>query len=283
MLKSTLTVFLFIPLFALAQEKDSATGKTFLWQISGNGLQKTAYLFGDMTLCRNDVALSSTLKEKISAADEVYFDEQPHELRDSADRSIFSDEDVALAVLISKKNFARLKKSLHISDDSLNRMKPRILANSMLWTSIGCASGSYSYAIRKMVREEGIKENCLETLEEFFNRPKDDPKVNQAYNLTLLLNDLQKRVEQINTSMALYKQQELMKLYNDRMYYKDGTISRTKKYVDSKNQLWLPRIEKALSTNKTLLFVVPFLSIAGKDGLINLLRDKGYTVSPVFD
>jgi len=282
MLRSTLILLLCIPVLLSAQEPDSATGKTFLWEISGNGLTKPAYLFGEATLCRNTVVLSPILKQKIAASDVIYFDEQPSDLKDSADRSVFSHEDVDLKVLISPKNFKRLKSLLQLSDDSLNRMKPRILASAALWATIGCSSGSHSYAIRKMARDSGIQENCLETLDEFFNRLQEEPKVNQAYSLTLLLNDLRKKADQQQEQMLLYQQQELMKLYNNRMYYKDGNISRSKKYVDAKNQLLLPRIEKALATNKALFFIVGYLALPGKDGLINLLRAKGYTVSPVY-
>src|SRR5687768_4263936 len=48
---------------------------TLLWEISGNGLSHSSYLFGTMhILCAEDARLSDNLKKIIKEADLIYFE-----------------------------------------------------------------------------------------------------------------------------------------------------------------------------------------------------------------
>src|SRR5687767_10211112 len=48
---------------------------TLLWEISGNGLTSSSYLFGTMhILCAEDARLSDNLKRVIKDADLIYFE-----------------------------------------------------------------------------------------------------------------------------------------------------------------------------------------------------------------
>jgi uncharacterized protein YbaP (TraB family) len=48
--------------------------------------------------------------------------------------------------------------------------------------------------------------------------------------------------------------------------------------IDDRNRRWLPQIEKILAQGDHALVVVGAAHLVGKDGLIELLRDRGYTV-----
>jgi uncharacterized protein YbaP (TraB family) len=48
----------------------------------------------------------------------------------------------------------------------------------------------------------------------------------------------------------------------------------------NRNKNWIPVMEKAMSTQATF-FAVGAGHLPGKDGIISLLRNAGYTVNPV--
>jgi uncharacterized protein len=48
--------------------------------------------------------------------------------------------------------------------------------------------------------------------------------------------------------------------------------------IDDRNRRWLPQIEKLLAQGDNALVVVGAAHLVGKDGVIELLRDRGYTV-----
>src|SRR5262245_58809314 len=76
MKKSGLAVLLTIgSLFSFAQAPKSASPRTLLWEISGNGMAKPSYLFGTMhILCETDAKLSENLKKIIKDCDAICFE-----------------------------------------------------------------------------------------------------------------------------------------------------------------------------------------------------------------
>ena len=66
--------------------------------------------------------------------------------------------------------------------------------------------------------------------------------------------------------------------------YKDSAISQLNSYLgfktDKKNDLWMKKILYAIKKQPTLVSVGA-LHLIGENGLINQLRQYGYTVEPV--
>jgi len=51
-----------------------------------------------------------------------------------------------------------------------------------------------------------------------------------------------------------------------------------KKMITDRNHSWMPRIEKLLAGNRDAIVVVGSAHLVGNEGVVNLLRKKGYTV-----
>ena len=51
-----------------------------------------------------------------------------------------------------------------------------------------------------------------------------------------------------------------------------------KKMIADRNHSWMPRIEKLLAGNRDAIVVVGSAHLVGNEGVVNLLREKGYTV-----
>ena len=54
-----------------------------------------------------------------------------------------------------------------------------------------------------------------------------------------------------------------------------------KKLLVQRNKNWIPQIEKFLKEDKNVLVIVGAAHLAGKDGLIAILTDKGYQLERV--
>jgi uncharacterized protein len=59
----------------------------------------------------------------------------------------------------------------------------------------------------------------------------------------------------------------------------DAFPSLYKPLVTDRNQRWLPQVEQLLKGNDNALVVVGALHLVGKEGLLELLRRKGYTIT----
>jgi uncharacterized protein len=51
-----------------------------------------------------------------------------------------------------------------------------------------------------------------------------------------------------------------------------------RKVIDDRNRRWLPQIEGLLSSGENALIVVGAAHLVGKNGVIELLRGRGYRV-----
>jgi uncharacterized protein YbaP (TraB family) len=62
-----------------------------------------------------------------------------------------------------------------------------------------------------------------------------------------------------------------------------ATLSRfpsfEERLVGNRNRAWVPTIEKYISSGKTYFVVVGSAHLGGSDGLLALLRGRGYTVA----
>jgi len=48
--------------------------------------------------------------------------------------------------------------------------------------------------------------------------------------------------------------------------------------VSDRNHAWMPQIEELLSGDREAIVVVGSAHLVGEEGVVNLLREKGYTV-----
>jgi len=71
----------------------------------------------------------------------------------------------------------------------------------------------------------------------------------------------------------------LDKLLNEEM--QDGGEKLRELLLTSRNENWIPEIEKALKGSKNVMFLVGAGHLVGKDGVVELLRKKGHTVEKV--
>ena len=51
-----------------------------------------------------------------------------------------------------------------------------------------------------------------------------------------------------------------------------------KKFLTDRNRVWLPKIEELLARDKNVLIVVGMAHLVGSDGVVQLLKKKGFRV-----
>lgn len=108
------------------------------------------------------------------------------------------------------------------------------------------------------------------TLKSLENQAKELYEVASSYE------DFSKEISKID---SLYQIGDLSLLYNE--YQNDSTTSEGEKFLmlDARNLNWINKIDKYL-TNNNCFVIVGALHLYGENGLINLLKKKGYKVKP---
>lgn len=260
--------------------------KSLLYEVKKNG-QQTSYLYGTIHLIPDSLFLfTKKLKKIISNSDEIIF--EIVNMNDSRSlTSLLKQKDKNTFDLFSEKQ----KDSVLVWGAQLidldtatfqriyGQLKPVNLMQLSSLKALQEEAIAVDFELMKFADKEGIAKSELETiafqLSLFDQLP--DPIIRD-----MILNEMRKTShdQQLEAKLyTLYINQDiegLAKLINESAdmiaFFDDFLVQRNKK--------WLPLIIE--KTRKKKCFVaVGAGHLGGNDGLINLLKQAGYTVSPL--
>ena len=265
-----------------------------LYEISGNGLSKSSYLFGTHHWVEAEVAI------EIPGVFRVFndCDVVVSEFVDETDGN--NPEDMQRRILTA----AQMELSLH---DLLNA-EEALLVDSALNAEMGLSLADMQYfrpsmltMIYEMAVAERINKNemaidayfqvaaaelgkrvCgLETLDKQLDimfRSKSLEQ--QAKQLVETIRNASGTKNGVNEIDSLYKNEDLEALYEVLVKCENMTEAEKFLLVDERNRDWMPVIEKYIKTDACFI-AVGALHLPGKEGLINLLQKAGYKVKAV--
>jgi uncharacterized protein len=286
-------VFLFsislLSVFGVLSQKTTQLPNTLLWKITGNGLRQPSYLFGTMhILCADDATLSDSLQHVIKNCDEVYFE---IDLGDMAGlmnsmKYMRMNDSKKLSDLLNKNDYEKVKTyfekhSSILPFGMLERFKPLLISSLIEEEGLECkTTNGMEIVIMKEAHEQSKKIKGLETAEFQAGLFDSIPYEKQASDLVNYI-DSADQYKKMTVELAdVYRRQDLQKI-DELTRTGDVTINN---YLDlllyGRNRRWVVSLNSLLP-EKSLLIAVGAGHLPGEEGLINLLRKNGYTVSPV--
>ena len=280
---------------------DSSTGSdevvdesenSLLWRISGNGLEVPSYLFGTIHIINaEDFFLPYGTLSAIDQSDKMVFEIDMAEMNDPLKlmpllQKAFMKGDTTLSDLMSEEDYALVNdhfKKIGLPIFLLERIKPMFLTvfASGDFDPSDLQNGkikSYEMEFAK-IAEDGKKETGgLETVEFQISVFDDIPYKEQAAMLVEGIKSGGTEDEMFQELIDLYKNQDVEGLYN-MMKQDESIMDYEDALLTKRNQNWIP-IMKEMMKLKTTFFAVGAGHLGGPFGVIKLLRDAGYEVSP---
>lgn len=267
-------------------------GKTLLWKIEGNGLEKPSWLFGTIhMICKEDADLSDNLNSVISKVDHVYFEMDLDNFLEilGGMTKLRMRGDTTLKDLLSPEEYERVKaffekKSTAIPFRVIETYKP-MMASSLLSESAMPCEGAVSMeqVIMQTAKEKGKRIKGLETIAQQAGFLDSIPYRYQAGELLKYVDSADQNGGEDKMMEALfsaYRNQDLDSL--DALM--NDPASGMTEYADimlfNRNINWVTRLND-LMKEKSLLVAVGAGHLPGEKGVIRLLQKAGYTVSPV--
>jgi uncharacterized protein YbaP (TraB family) len=282
-----LLILLFLwPVLPFCQVQDSAYPKTFLWEISGNGLTVPSYLYGTVhVICETDAEMPEVLKQKIKGSKNLYLECLPLKKTDSIPKEVLLQGDTTLMELVGEHYYGMIEKLLDKQTgfrrpDLLNKLKPFYVGRILESIAMPCHTVSYENVFMDLAKEEKIPIKGLESTKEHMDVVDNLSLKMQVFQLKIQLENPDLKVKGIQQMLELYKQKELLKLYNKTMLANRFEKKFKPGLIDDRNVLWIPKMVRAMK-NEMSFFAVGCAHLPGQNGVINLLRDEGYTVTPI--
>ncbi len=270
-----------------AQTTDNAQN-SLLWRISGNGLEKPSYIFGTIHLIpKDDYFFTETMKEKFDSCEnlvlEIDINLSLAEQINAAKQMMFPDGKT-LKDYMTENEFSRFKTylsdSLGIKESTfkqIQRIKP-LFSSGLILRDLTGKTKTYEEEFNKRAKKNKMKISGLETLQfqmDLINNISIEDQVKMLLEDDMKTNPL----DDYKKLLSFYKAQNLDSL-KVLINSDDSMAELGDKFLKDRNADWISKIEKLISKNSSFI-AVGAGHLAGNDGVLNLLRQKGYIIEPV--
>ena len=274
---------LFISLFSNAQELE----KSLLWKISGNGLNKPSYLFGTIHLTC-DTSLDANTLNALEATEQLYLelDMDDKSIQMQMMKLMMMKDGAKLSTLLSPEDFKILdefmKKNLNMSAKLFDSFKPFMISSMLFPKMLDCKSKSVESELMKITKEQNEEIFGLEKAEDQMKVFDEISYQDQAEELLKTVKDnLEKDKKEFQEMITIYQNKDIegmLKMMND----SDNKITSENQDIllNNRNKNWIPIMVKIMK-DKPTFFGVGAGHLAGEEGVIKLLRKKGYKVEAI--
>lgn len=270
-------------LFAFAsngQNQDSS----LLWKISGNGLSQPSYLFGTIHITC-DATLDKNVMKALNDTKQMYLelDMDNNNMQMEMMSYAMMKDGKKMTDLASPQDFALvdafLTKELGMSAKMVNNFKPAMLSMMLITKILDCPMQSYEVELMKVSKEQKEEVYGLETVAEQMRVFDDIPYQEQMDELVKSAKDnMAADKAEFKKMLEVYKTKDLNRILavvtesENKMYGDNADV-----LLNNRNKNWIPKIEEVAKQTPTF-FAVGAAHLGGKEGVIILLRAKGYKV-----
>ncbi|MDO8317118.1 MAG: TraB/GumN family protein [Flavobacterium sp.] len=271
--------------FAQAKKVESinSNDKSLLWEISGNGLSKSSYLYGTIhMICGNDYLLSDKTKKAFTASDNLVLEvnlSDPKELS-VAQQLAYGKEPLSKTLSPEQLNDldALLQKRTGMTVKQVDKFSLMTVMSLITMKSFGCVDiKSYEMEFIAMAKESDKSVTGFETLQSQMDF------LSKGYSDAEMITMLQESNDDTTKKMVQnYIQENLPELYKDITAPKVMNENAKKWLLDVRNENWAVKMPDMMK-DKSTFFAVGAGHLLGEQGVINLLRKKGYIVKPILN
>ena len=272
-----------LSLYTLAQ---APTEKTLLWEVTGNGIKQPSYLYGTIHLmCPQDLKVPDVVKQKFNATQHLFLEidmDDPAMMKEMMAGMVMKDA-TTIKSLLGNDEYDRLNKmfrnTVGFPLDMLKNTKPMLLMALVYPSMLGCQPDSWEKTFQTMAEERKMQLSGLEKVTEQINVFEKIPYKVQANMLMHMVNNLDSSKASFETMVEIYKSKDIEKLHQITTSDKDfGEYEAV--LLNDRNKNWIPVIVKQAQQMPTF-FAVGAGHLGGQVGVINLLRQQGFSVKPV--
>lgn len=265
--------------------------ETLLWKVTGHGL-KTSYLFGTLHLIsEDDFIWTENMQEAFDASKELILEVDISQISTYANnlqRLAPMRDGSSLNTLLSEEDYKYIyhffeQRPEHQSLFNMSQTWCPFVHISLLYTDI--LSTPVKRYKSELIKKAKAKDKTIRGLSDhktYFELLHQHPYQEQADKLVVLIKDLQndrKIIQNARPLLNAYQAQQVDKFYALIQKRNIGNIDFNSFPIEY-NETWLPKII-AQSKKTSSFYAIGVKHLGGPNGLIRLLRNKGYKVTPV--
>lgn len=264
-------------------QENSNIENSVLWKIEHPNLEKPSYLFGTLHLmCEDDFFIPEKVLKTLKNIDDLVLEvnlSDPKEMQALQNEMTNANK---ISEDLTEEQFAKLdtliQKIMGIPLKNFDSYGISTLYSMMASKMLPCYKiKSMETELVKIASQNNTNIVSLENVSEQFTYVKKAYPVMESYRLIFLFktykNDFNKAIEaylneNITETVGLITQEKYM------------NANSTKYLLHIRNENWVNKMPEMMQ-ERSNLFAVGTAHLTGKKGLIQLLRQKGYNVTPI--
>lgn len=264
--------------------------QSILWEISGNGLTSPSYLMGTLKFIGEKEffipteAHSGLKKCQIFAIEDQVDHHAQHELN----KAVHFPKGKSLKTELKADDYTRLtaffEKEFNVPASKFERqygkLIPLALSIAMTRLSLGEKVRFYDIELLKEAKKNKLETYSLEPIEREAEALHQYPMEDQLKALMHSVDNFEQQKKEFQLLMADYPHGDLDKIFQYTLHPTESNEKFIEAFYTKRNEEWLPKIDKMMHEKPSFL-ALGVSHLEGEKGILNLLKNKGYTLTPV--
>lgn len=272
---------------ALAQDDQNSV----LWKISGNGLSQPSYIFGIINFLPKDAFSVSENVRKAMAECKVFITKTPG--TNASKKQFYKAARIPDGGWINdyltddELNELRLLMLLELEvteddyHDNYSRLQPVILVTATTLLFLSEDIVFVEDQLTQAAKKSRLKHKSLGTIEEEIAAFDKFPLADQVEALKYTVSNFNEHIADYRKLVKYYREdQDLIKVQEQVMKATNRSKAFQEAYYDSRNIIWSKKISTMISQDPSFI-AIGATHLPGSEGLLQLLKNIGYTMSPV--
>ena len=276
-------------LLALLAGELSAQEKSFLWKVNSD--QNSLYILGSIHLLKKEAyPLKKNIEDAFEQTKKLVLEidlrsANAEKIQQLMRQKSTSADGTLLHQSVSNETYetvAKRAKELDIDIRMLSPFKPWVVAMTITAMKLQKLGFDPKLGIDRhfaeRARQAGKPTDGLETVEfqlDLFDRFSANEQELLLRQSMIEMDHVERNVREI---VQAWKSGDVGAVEKHLLVGMRDYPEIHRKVIDDRNQRWLPQIETLLSRGENALIVVGAAHLVGKNGVIELLKDRGYRV-----
>lgn len=268
---------------AQSQTKSPKLENSLLWEVSGNGLAKSSYLYGTIhMICAADYFVTEKTKKAFEVSDKLVLEVNLSDVKELTDMQQLALGKEPLDKKLTPEQLSTLdgilRKSAGMNIQQVNSLSLVSVMSLIFMKTYGCEDLKvYELEFIEKAKKRNIEVAGLETVKSQFEI------LENAYTNEEMIDMLVEAVKEgSNPLVGNYKAEDIDAIYKNTTSEKLMNERNKKMMLDARNGNWVKQMPE-LMKKQSVFFAVGAAHLGGEEGVINLLRKAGYKVEPVMN
>jgi uncharacterized protein len=263
-----------------------AQQSSLLWKVTTKGSQKPTYIFGTIhALPQSKFFFPKAATDALNASDRLVLEidmDNAQEL--SSLPALIAAKGKSIKEFMTPEELQKVSRymadSAGIPFEQVASLKPFVFTSLLLSKVVGSTPTSYEEYLLGQAKQANKPIDGIETVAEqveAFDRLPFDQQVKQ---LVEMISDMDKARQQYQQLVAAYTSQQLDQISKVSEEENKDYPQFEQVLITDRNTKWIPRLKEKISDGGCFI-AVGAGHLAGRNGILELLKKKGYKVEPV--